>query len=173
MKPRLPILILSLPIFAACERQQTAVAHRHWYEHTKSTILEQAGMAPDSIAYSYNEDSTHKVVEQYHDKHLLSTRGFDHDILRYEIFYSIDRDFEFRRERCENGNPAFEGLFYKNEGYGITTWFAGNRLKEQGVRFKNNRVGIWKLWTKENMEPEEKNYGGDAAIESFPVLKHP
>ncbi|MFB6456870.1 hypothetical protein ACE38W_16480 [Chitinophaga sp. Hz27] len=171
MKPQLPLLILSLPIFAACQRQQTTVAHQQWYEHTKNTILEQAATPPDSITYSFNEDSTHKVVMLYHDKHLLATRGFDHDILRYEIFFSKDGNFEFRRERCENGNPAFEGLFYKNEGYGLTTWFAEKRLKEQGVRFKSQRVGIWKLWTKENKEAEEKDYGGDAAIESFPAIK--
>jgi hypothetical protein len=41
-------------------------------------------------------------------------KGYNKDVLRLEIRYSNNGDFELRREICENGNYAFEGIVYKS-----------------------------------------------------------
>ncbi|RAJ77609.1 hypothetical protein CLV59_107377 [Chitinophaga dinghuensis] len=172
MKKLLPGWILASLILSSCGQPQTRVAHELWYKNTKERILQQSSQEPDSVRYTFNQDSTLKTAWQYHDKHLMTKKGFQQSIFRFEINYSKDGLFELRREMCENGKLAFEGIFYKNEAYGLSTWYdcKGNPIN-QGVKYKDQSIGSWKSWKKPMETPAEMDYGNNLPLDSFPTLK--
>ncbi|WP_143159871.1 hypothetical protein [Chitinophaga jiangningensis] len=168
------LLLCTLPILTiiACNQPQTRVAHEQWFSNTKAEILRQATAEPDSTAFSFSDDRNQREQAQFIGHHLLSKKGFDHDVLRYEIYFSKDGMFQFRRDYHQNGRPAFEGILYNNDGYGLTTrWLENGREQSYGVRFAGKPVGEWRMKQQKGMKSYYQDYGGTTNIEKFPVLK--
>ncbi|WP_143305596.1 toxin-antitoxin system YwqK family antitoxin [Chitinophaga vietnamensis] len=164
-------LLTGTLLCTGCHQPQTEVAHEMWYNNTKAVIIDQASVEADSVAYTFNADSSRKIIQDYHQQHLLITRGFQQGNLQYEIYYSKQGDFEWRRELCENGQPAFEGIFYKNEGYGLTTWYnCDGNIREQGVRLKNEKAGAWKTWNDSARSLQQTRYTPGPSMDAFPKI---
>jgi len=168
-----PVIAIATILISSCGQPQTRVAHELWYKQTKEAILQQAAQEPDSVWYSFNQDSSYKTIWQYHDKHLISKKGFQKAIFRSEAYYSQDGFFELRRELCDNGKIGFEGIFYKGKGYGISTWYdCQDHPVRQGLRFNDEKIGTWKNWKSPNEAPTEVEQGRQMPMDSFPGVKN-
>jgi hypothetical protein len=119
-------------------------AQRRWYEQTAARILDQARLQPDSVGLAFSADSTRRTESLYAAGKLFRRRFYDQQILRAEFYYAQTNDFELRRELCEEGGCAFEGIFVADQAYGLSTWWDCNRqLRKRGVRYGGEPVGEW------------------------------
>ncbi|MBV8253145.1 MAG: hypothetical protein JO154_11105 [Chitinophaga sp.] len=172
MKNSLPVIAMVSVILFSCSQPQTRVAHELWYKQTKEAILHQSALEPDSVWYTFNQDSSYKTIWQYHEHHLITKRGFNKSIFRYESNFSKNGLFELRREMCDNGKIGFEGIFYKTKAYGLSTWYdCQDHPVSQGVRFNGEKIGNWKSWKSPKEAPTEEEHGNQLPLDSFPVLK--
>ncbi|WP_291911941.1 hypothetical protein [Chitinophaga sp. CB10] len=172
MKLLVPTAAFFLAAAISCNQPQTKVAHEQWFNNTKGEILRQASAEPDSTAYTNGDYPDQRVQLLYRERRLLSRKLFDHDVLRLEVFFSKDGQFEFRREYFPNGNKSYEGIRYNNAGYGITTvWLENGQEFTRGVLFNGNPVGEWKNFPPGSKEAVTADYGGITSLSEFPVLK--
>ena len=142
-----------------------------WYEDAKAEILKQSELKPDSTIITFDEDSTFKKVHLFSSGHEFLLKGYNKGFLRLETRYSKDGNFELRREICNNGNYAFEGIVYKSNFYGLSTWFyCDGKIDHQGVRYNNQKIGIWKKFNETGKQIEETDYKNLEKIDSLPTL---
>ncbi|MBV7530456.1 hypothetical protein [Chitinophaga sp. sic0106] len=172
MKGFITLYAFSVAVMMGCNQPQTKAAHELWFRQTKERIISQASAEPDSVHFSYNRDSSTKIQQSFANHQLLITRAYDNNVLHYEFYHSKDGAFELRREFTFKGPASFEGIYYRGEGYGLSTWLrTENQVEAQGVRVNGKKVGKWKEWNAATGKLTEADYGGEATIESFPILK--
>ncbi len=156
-------------LFAGCSQTDQTTK---WYEETKAEILRQSDMKADSSSLEYNEDSTFNRESFYLKGHKFRLIGSDtNGGIGLETHYSKDGNFELRREVCENGTFRFEGIYYINKFYGLSTWsYCDGRPSQQGVRYKSEKIGIWKDWDETGKLTEEKDFGKKEKLDSMPQI---
>lgn len=159
-------------LLACCASHDGRTSTNKWYEETKAEILKQADLIPDSINLTYNEDRTFKEEHYFSGGHEYLFKGYNNEILRIEAHYSIDGNFELRREICENGNWGFEGIVYKGNFYGLSTWrYCNGQIDHQGVRHNDLKIGIWKKFDETGKQIEESDYKNIEQLDSMPIIK--
>jgi antitoxin component YwqK of YwqJK toxin-antitoxin module len=154
-----------------CVNNDTKTAAHKWYEDTKAEILKQSNLTPDSTTLILNEDSSFKKEHYFSAGHEFLLKGYNKDVLRLEIRYSNNGDFELRREICENGNYAFEGIVYKSNFYGLSTWrYCDKSIDHQGIRYNGQKIGIWKKFDEKGKLTEEIDYKNIEKLDSMPTI---
>jgi len=143
-----------------------------WYDNTKAAILRQSDVKTDSVISIFKGDSSHKYCYYYSQGHISLKKGYNKNKLRLEVHYSTDGLFELRREICDTGNYVFEGITYMADFYGLSTWwYCDGRIQRQGVRFKNDDVGNWKVWDEEHKLYIHYSFPYKPyAVDSFPLI---
>jgi hypothetical protein len=55
---------------------------------------------------------------------------------------------------------AFEGILFKDKFYGLSKWKdCQDRIQMEGIRFEDEKVGIWKIYNDKGQVNEETDYG--------------
>ena len=142
------IILISLCFLVSCGISNEEKSKK-WYEETKAEILRQANLKADSTTIVFNDiDSTFRKEYSFSGGQLFQEKYYSQDNLCCEIYYSKNGKFELRREFYPNEKHCgFEGIFYKKKGYGIySCWHRNGQLKEQGVRYKGERISVWEEW---------------------------
>lgn len=140
-----------------------------WYDETKAEILKQAEVKPDSITRA--EDSITVKEYSYSNGNVFHERWLKGGKLRAETFYSKDGNFELRREIFENGVFLFEGIVYNDHFYGLSTWNHQNgKPEQQGIRFNDQKIGVWKKWDEAGKLTEETDYKNLQKLDSLPRI---
>jgi antitoxin component YwqK of YwqJK toxin-antitoxin module len=165
-------MLIALPMLS-CHREQGAKTDA-WFDRTRKEIIRQSDYMEDSVGVSYNHDSSFVSKYYYLKGRKMKVEGYNRGRLVTETDYSEDGNFEFRREICKNGDSGFEGFFYKNEAYGLSTWYycsVKSMIELQGVRYKNEKIGVWRKWSRRGRLLEEINYGKEELLDSLPKLR--
>jgi antitoxin component YwqK of YwqJK toxin-antitoxin module len=163
------IMIEILLSHCACNNLKTSP--NKWYEETKAEILKQSEYKPDSTTFTFNHDSSYRRAHFFFHGQEFLMKGYNKGHLRLEIHYSKDRNFELRREWHDNGIWGFEGIVYKKDFYGLSTWRHSNgQIEEQGIRCRNEKIGIWKTWSKEGKIIEQTDYKNIGKVDSMPKI---
>ena len=146
---------------------------KKWYEYTKDEILKQANLKADSIAIVFIKDSTIREEYLFSELHLFKQNDYFLDTLIVETYYSKNSNFELRREICRNGNYGFEGIFYKDNFYGLSSWwYCNGQLQSQGVRHNGEWIGIWKHWNEDGYLISETDYHNTSKLDSMPQINN-
>jgi antitoxin component YwqK of YwqJK toxin-antitoxin module len=165
-----PLFIFFLTSFS-CTTKQNHFDTDKWYEQTKNKILEMCNITPDSTFKEYYDDGKVHVIKSFKNGHLISEklfRGTGEQVT--ETNYSSDEAFQLRKEICEDGQISFEGIFYKGEAYGLSRWWRCDQSKiEEGVRFRSDKIGIWKKWNKDG-QVTESNYRHENFLDSLRLI---
>lgn len=169
---RIYFFLMTVVFFhSRCASKAGKTLSASWYEFTKAEILKQADLSPDSIISSYNEDRSFKKEHYFSGGHEYLIRGYDKGILCIETHFSKEGSFELRRELCDNGNLTFEGIAYKKHFYGLSTWrYCDGQLMQQGVRYDDKKVGVWKTFDQKGRQIEETDYRSIAQLDSMPTF---
>lgn len=156
----------------SCSNPSKRVSNDQWFSETTQEILAQSNITADSVTNTYNADSSLRWEHHFSKGRKFLTRHHHNSGFVLEIYFSADGLFELRRELCKTGKPGFEGIFYKNKSYGISSWTNCNgRLQELGVRFNGERIGIWKKWSESGNLIAEFNYNKTEYLDSMPAIK--
>lgn len=142
-----------------------------WYEHVKEAILHQNEQRIDSSHRLYTPDSLFMRVEYFAKGVRLRTDLYQSGKLGAQTCFSADGRFELRREGCEDGRIAFEGLVYKGEFYGLSRWWHCNGLlAEQGMRFRSVKIGRWEYYNRLGDLVKTEYHGPTDSLAFLPVL---
>jgi hypothetical protein len=144
----MPRYILIVVLLYSCTQKPKPLNPDHWYYETKEFILSESNLPTDSTSIErYEDGKTHKVKSFNHRHSTIEKWYRETGEQVVQTNYSRDGLFELRKEICKDGKPGFEGIFYKGEGYGPSTWWrCGKSKEEEGVRFKDRKIGVWKYW---------------------------
>jgi antitoxin component YwqK of YwqJK toxin-antitoxin module len=162
------VTCLTLISLLSCKDSENKFDPDIWYKDTKQAILEQSDKPADSTqTENYPGGKPHKVKVFSHG--LLAVEKLYRETGKQsaETRYSNDGLFELRREICPNGKTAFEGVFFKRNAYGLSIWWGcGEHKQEEGIRYKNEKVGHWKKWDSNGRE-SVSDYGNSELIDSL------
>ncbi len=164
--------IAILTLLFSCNTHHEKFDSEKWYQRTKDFILTESNLPTDSTSIeNYANGKTHKVIA-FNNGHPTIEKWFRESGEQIsETHYSCDGEFELRREICVDGQIAFEGIFYKKSAYGLSTWWGCGKIKEQeGIRFNEKKIGIWKSWD-ENGIVKETDYKNNDLIDSLETIK--
>ncbi len=165
------ILFLSIGLLLTCCTDKAVNADK-WYEETKAEILKQSVLKADSIVYTYNSDSTFKTEHHYSAGHEFLLNGYRNGVFIWEVNYSKDGKFELRREIHNNGSFAFEGIVYQSKFYGLATrLYPDGKIHEQGMRYKDESIGVWKQYDKMGKLIEENDFGDMDKLADLPTIE--
>ena len=143
----------------------------HWYTSTKSIILSDSNAYTDSTSLEkYPDGKTHKIWSYNHGHPTVEKWYREAGEEAAETNFSHDGLFELRKEICKDGNPLFEGIFYKDHAYGPSTWWrCDSTIDEQGIRFNDREIGVWQYWDSSG-KVEKINYHREELIDSLPMI---
>jgi hypothetical protein len=166
------LVILILLSFVTCTNGEKRHEVELWYAETKQAILRQANIKSDSaFVESYIDGRPHILTEYSKGRPVVKTWYRETGERVGETHYSSDGTFELRREIWPNGHLLFEGIFYKGNAYGPSAWWSADSLGiEEGVRYNNERVGIWR---KKDINGKENRYdfGHTEYLDSILLIK--
>jgi hypothetical protein len=168
----LHFIFASFIIFYSCTKKQS-LDPRIWYNHTKSVILKNSMVRPDSIVGKTLNNSSWVLTFSSRGKTYRELRNNSLSRVHADTYYGKNHDFELRREICQNGTISFEGIFYKKLAYGLSTWYENcdsSKIKEQGVRYKSGAIGIWKI-RNDNGRLVEEDHNNSDKLDSMPLIK--
>lgn len=144
---------------------------QRWYEGTKAAILQQCEQRIDSSHRQYSADSLFMRVDYFAQGVRLRADLYQSGKLAAQTCYSADGRFELRREGCEDGRIAFEGLVYEDEFYGLSRWWHCNGLlAEQGMRFRSLKMGRWEYYNRLGELVKTEYHGPTDSLDFLPVL---
>lgn len=157
----------------SCHSKKEKIDPDIWYSQTKDFILTESNLPTDSTATEYFADGNQQKVKLFNNGHPTVEKWYQVTGEQIaETKYSRDGQFELRKEICQNGQIAFEGIFYKTNPYGLSTWFGCTKIKQkEGIRFKDKKVGIWKSWNDKG-EVTETDYKNIELIDSLQIIKN-
>lgn len=162
---RLYFFLLALIFIYSCNSKSPNAITDKWFEKTKQSILNYSLQDPDTVI---KESGRSILLKSIKNGKLLIQKTFrSNRTLESETNFSDDGLFELRKEICPNERVSFEGIFYKGEAYGLSTWWNCNgSIIEQGIRYKSEKIGWWK---EKNSKGEiiEINYGNTNYIDSI------
>ena len=163
-------IIASAGLSSSCNHDRK-IPSQKWYTETKTEILKESELQPDTTV-------TNVIDSVFTEKHLLNKShefkklGYKKGKLGLEIYYSTNGDFKLVRE-LYNNETLFEGIAYKDQFYGLSTWKNVNGfLSEQGVRYKNNKIGIWKRYDENGVRKDDTDYKQQEFIDSMPLISN-
>ncbi len=163
--------VLTILFLFSCAQKPKHPDPYSWYDNTKAIILSESNLLTDSTSIEkYENGKTHKVksFNQGHPTVEKWYRETGEQVVQTN--YSRDGQFELRMEICKDGKPAFVGIFYKDEGYGPSTWWkCGKSKEEEGIRYKDRKIGVWKYWNDNGKMTETDNKDGNL-IDSLPSI---
>lgn len=168
---KLFVFVSTIILFTSCKESPTDYACE-WSSNIKSKIFEDVNIPADSI----NIDTTNGKVVTFYNKGIrtkqfrISPSTGDTVV---SIFYSKDQNFEIVRELCPGGNRSFEGIRYKGKHLGLAEFrFCDGKLKEQGYRFDNGDVGVWKEWDENGKPIKETDKGHTEKLNKLRDIKY-
>jgi hypothetical protein len=164
------IAILTIGLLLSnCNNNESKKYTPNWYEYTKSEIMKQSDLEPDSIITE--KDTTMIKEHSYFNGKEFHLRLLKNGKLRMEKIYSKDGNFEIVREFFDNGNYLFEGITYKDHFYGLSTWkYQNGQLNEKGIRFNDKKIGVWKTWNESGKLVESVDYKNLEKLDSMPKI---
>jgi antitoxin component YwqK of YwqJK toxin-antitoxin module len=163
---------LIILLFCSCNQRPNPFNPNDWYQERKERILSESNLPTDSTSIErYENGKAHKVKSFNHGHPTVEKWYRETGEQVVQTNYSRDGLFELRREICKDGKPLFEGIFYKGQGYGPSTWWRCGRSKEEeGVRFKDLKIGVWKYWDTSG-KVSEADYKNGNIIDSLQWIK--
>lgn len=164
--------ILIIVIACSCTQARKSVDPYVWYRETKAQILTESNLPTDSTAIEkYENGKTHKL-KSFHQGHPTVEKWYrENGDQVVQTSFSRSGQLELRMELCSDGKPGFEGIFFKDHGYGPSTWWrCGKSKEEEGVRYNDKNIGIWKNWDTAGNQTET-NYGHAEVIDSLQWIK--
>jgi hypothetical protein len=165
--------ILLILFLASCTQKPKPFDPNHWYWDTKALILSESNLPSDStVTEKYDDGKTHKVRSFNHGHPTVEKWYRETGEQVVQTNFSRDGLFELRKEICEDGKPGFEGIFFKDRAYGLSTWWkCGKSIKEEeGLRYKDQKIGIWKYWDSSGKVTEMDYKNGDL-LDSLPQIR--
>ncbi len=166
------LFIVGLTLFISCNTDKKKFDSDQWYNKTKNFILTESNLPIDSTSTENYENGIMHKLKSFNKGHLTIEKWFretGEQVL--ETHYSKDGDFELRREICTNGKVAFEGVFFQKNSYGLSTWWGCGKFKQdEGKRFRNSRIGVWKHWDEKGVV-SETDYKMNNLIDSLRTIK--
>jgi hypothetical protein len=143
--------ITTISLFISACNPKTDV----WFNDIKTAIEKRAATKPDSIAVTYNEDSTSRFEHYFSGGNEYKVNKFSQDLfiesdtfyLVMKSLYNSDKTFELRKGWFIDHTLQFEGVLYKGLYYGpFTLYYPNGKVNIQGVRYKDEDIGIWGKW---------------------------
>ena len=160
-------------LLSSCSDSSTDYAYK-WSNDIKSKILEDINVPSDSVRVDSSK-SNYQLVTLYSNG--IRTKEFGirpstGDTI-VSIFYSKDQNFEIVRELCPGISRSFEGIRYKSEHLGLAEFrFCDGKLKEQGYRWIDGDVGIWKEWNSVGEIIKEEDFGNVKKLEGLKEITY-
>jgi hypothetical protein len=168
---RLILFFAASTLLFSCQTKPEKFDADNWYSQTKDFIIKDSNLPADSTStedeIGWRKEIAYKGGRPIRIK-WFHPSGEPGD----ETYFSRDGQFELRSKICKNGQLEFEGIFYRGDPYGLSTWWLCDTKtkQEEGVRFRNKRVGIWKTWIDEG-EPLITDYKNAELIDSLQFIK--
>ncbi len=146
--------MLGAILFHACKTRTTPEDPQQWLDDMRRIIIEQSSFSIDSSSTEKYPDRKLHITKSFHQNRLMIEKWYREDgSPAVEKYYAENNLFEYRRELCLDGEIAFEGIFYNGKAYGLSTWWDCRKNKqEQGVRYADQKIGIWKEWKADGTE---------------------
>jgi len=167
----LSLAILCIAFISGCKRRSG------WYEEARTRLAAVASEGTDSTVQRPSADSTRTTECFFSGGHRTISRDYYRDSRWIgETVYSRDGRFELRREICPTGQTTFEGIFYGGHYYGLSSsWACGDtlRLDQEGVRYRDQKVGTWKIWNDSAKTWKTRDYGHENLLDSLEALPLP
>lgn len=165
------IAIVMLVFICSCDTKNPKFDPDDWYKKTKEFILKESSLLPDSTETEYYDDGKPHKIRFFSNGIPIGEKWYRATGEQaVETNFSRDGQFELRKEICQDGKVAFEGVFYKKEPYGLSTWFGCGEFKQQqGIRFRDKKVGIWKSWDGNGKETNV-DYKNNELIDSLKLI---
>lgn len=165
-------LILLTFFLTSCDLTTEENKHIKWFDQTKNEILNQSNLTADSTFVTLSDDSVITWTHNLFKGQEFSKEGKIKEKLRIKSYFSKSADFELRQEICDNGLVAFEGILFKDKFYGLSKWKdCQDRIQMEGIRFEDEKVGIWKIYNDKGQVNEETDYGHYKSVDLFPKIK--
>ncbi|HEY4063627.1 MAG TPA: hypothetical protein VGM30_17085 [Puia sp.] len=163
--------ILIILFLYSCTQKPKHLDPSGWYERTKALILSQSNLPTDSTSTEKYEDGRNHKIKAFNNGHPTVEKWYretGEQVVQKN--YSRNGQFELREEICKDGKPGFEGIFYKGEAYGLSTWWrCGKSKEEEGIRYKDEKIGVWKNWD-DNGKVTETDYKKSDLIDSLQLI---
>ena len=169
-----PLLLLTtLTFILSCKTSTKKNDPDKWYKQMKDFILVESNLPADSSSIEYYVAGQKHKIKYYHKGFITTEKWYresGEQVL--EIHYSNDQQFELRKEIiCESGQVSFEGVFYRKYSYGLSTWWnCDNQKESEGIRYRDNRIGVWKTFDK-NGDSTLTDYKKYNLIDSLQLIK--
>lgn len=170
---RFLLLLITITIFFSCGTQPKTFDPDKWYKKTKELILKESNVSIDSIKTENYETGQRHKVKSFSGGRIAFERWYRESGEQVaQINYATNRDLEIRQEICQSGKIAFEGIFYKGNSYGLSTWWGCGKYKQdEGIRFNDKKIGIWKKYS-ENGDSTLTDYGNSNYVDSLNYIIH-
>ncbi len=145
------VMASSFSIFACTSNETVDVIyykwHNKWFKKTKKEILTKIENLDGNIETKDTLISNNfKKRFEFKNNRKTTLKHFNNEKMVLRIYYY--NDFELRQEFCKNnGVMQFEGVFYKNKGYGLAkSWHCNGKIKSSGLRFDGKKIAKWNEW---------------------------
>lgn len=164
-------LLLFGLLLGACTPAPSPPALR-WYEQTKAALLQVAELPIDSTRVVWAPDSQRHLIEYFSEGIVLWTEHYQQGKLAAQTLHSRNGQFELRREGCEDRRIAFEGLVFEDAHYGLARWwYCNGMLSEQGMRFRDVKVGRWEYYNRIGDLVKTEYHGPTDSLAFLPVFR--
>jgi hypothetical protein len=169
------LLIFGLPIVLLLLHQcrpETPPDVATWYENLRADIQKKADLQADTTHFEYLADSTfsHRVFIRGKRVFREEWYGKAGDLQGVSL-YMPDGRFELRSEICPDGSRGFEGILFKNKFYGpCTWWYCNGQMRQQGYRFANREIGLWRRWDENGVLVDSVDRGNGALLDSLVLM---
>lgn len=142
-----------------------------WYEETKTEILKQSALKPDSVGFRFISDSSRKKEMHFYKGRMFFAKFYRKGIQTSESYFSKDGNFELRRMLCENATISFEGIAYKTSLYGPSIeYFCSGKIKLQGCWYQGEKIGTWKTFNEGGVMLDDSNLKYHSLLDSLPQI---
>jgi hypothetical protein len=144
----MPRYLFALLLLSSCTLHPKPSDPEKWYRETKEIILSESSLPTDSTATEKYADGTIHKAKSYNHAHPTVEKWYRETGEQVvQTNFSRNGLFELRREICKDGKPGFEGIFFQGNAYGLSTWWrCGKSKEEEGIRYKDQKIGVWKTW---------------------------
>ena len=161
---------LLLPVLFLMQCRKPAPASPEvWYQTLRSDIQRQADRTADTTHVQHLADSTFSHRVYIHDKRVFREEWYGKaGDLQGRSLFTPDGRFEWRCEICPDSSVGFEGILFKNKFYGpCTWWYCSGQMRQQGYRYANREIGIWRRWDEAGVLVDSVDRGGRHLLDSL------
>ncbi len=161
---------LLLPVFFLMQcRKTTPFSPETWYQTLRTTIQSQADLQADTTHFEYLADSTFSHRAFIHGGRVFREEWYGKaGDLQGKSLFTPDGKFEWRCEICPDRSVGFEGILFKNKFYGPSTWwYCNGQMRQQGYRYANREIGIWRRWDENGVLVDSIDRGNHDLLDSL------